>query len=610
LSLASSLTLWRSTMPERSGLFAPPKHPVLSLAVQAEDQGDRREQSQFEILVRHIFYRFLHNELLTSDDDETKRVMLISGAIAVPGMLVALFLFPAYHAFPPYPVPRPFWAQVGDHYFYVMYAFVVMGLATVFEWDLLFPDLVDVFVLSIQPIASRDLFFARVLALAIFLGLVLFGTSILGILFLPLVAELPYFLRHLLAHSAAVFASGTFAAATFLALHGILLNVVGENIFRRITPLLQGTSVMLLLTILLLHPTLSMSLKPLLTSGAPAVRFFPPFWFLGIYERLLIGPSALTVFHEFARIGCYALLLTLACAVLTYPLAYRRRVRQLIEGGRAVDAPSHTAAPFRWILQATIVRIPAQRAIFHFISQTILRAQRQRVMLAMYGGLGVALALSDLLVFRVSGGHVRPILLPSGIRTAIPVMVFWTVAGLRSVLTSPVDRRGAWLFHVIIGRPKAVHFAGTRIWVTLWAAIIGLTTAVGLHALSPQSLGSRLTSLDQLLIAIGVSLLLADIFLFSVRTVPFTHIRKGSITDLPLVIVRYVVLFPLLITILVHNETWTEVSPQQFLKAVLFVVAAHFLLLKVHTRSLLQSTLDTPPDEADEFPQRLGLRDF
>ena len=153
-------------MRERSGLFAAPRHPVLSLAVQAEGQSDRREQSQFEILTRHIFHRFLHNELLTSDDDETKRVMLISGAIAIPGMLVALYLFPAYHAFPPYPVPRPFWAQVGDHYFYVMYSFVVMGAATVFEWDLLFPDLVDVFVISIQPIASRDLFFARVLALA------------------------------------------------------------------------------------------------------------------------------------------------------------------------------------------------------------------------------------------------------------------------------------------------------------------------------------------------------------------------------------------------------------------------------------------------------------
>jgi hypothetical protein len=299
----------------------------------------------------------------------------------------------------------------------------------------------------------------------------------------------------------------------------------------------------------------------------------------------------------------------LACTVLTYPLAYRRRVRQLIEGGRAIDTPSRTTVPFQRVLQATILRLPAQRAIFHFIGQTILRAQRQRVMLAMYGGLGIALTLSDMLVFRVGTGHVRPVLLPSGIRSAVPVMVFWTVAGLRSVLASPIDRRGAWLFRVIIGHPNAGHFAGTRVWVTLWAAIIGLATAIVLHALSPQSLQSRLTMLDQLLIAIGISFLLADIFLFSVRNVPFTHIRKSSITDLPLVIVRYVVLFPLLVAVLVHNETWIEVSVPHLLKTLFILVAAHLVLLKTHDRSLLQSTLDTPPDEADEFPQRLGLRD-
>jgi hypothetical protein len=490
-----------------------------------------------------------------------------------------------------------------------MYSFVVMGAATVFEWDLLFPDLVDVFVLSVQPIANRHVFFARVLALGIFLGLVLFGTSILGILFLPLVAELPNFLRHLLAHSTAVVASGMFSAATFLALQGILLNIVGENIFRRITPLLQGASIMLLLAILLVHPTISRSLEPLLTSGTPIVRFFPPFWFLSIYERILLGPSAPAVFHEFARIGCYALLVMLACAVLTYPFAYRRRVRQLIEGGRAVDTPGRTAAPFQRILQATILRLPAQRAIFHFISQTILRAQRQRVMLAMYGGLAIALTLSGTLAFRVGDGHVRPVLLPSGIRSAIPVMVFWTVAGLRSVLASPIDRRGAWLFRVIIGRPNAGHLAGTRVWVTLWATVIGLATAIALHALSSGSPQSRLTTLDQLLIAIGVSFLLADIFLFSVRSVPFTHLRKSSITDLPLVIVRYVVLFPLLVAILVHNEAGIEASALHLLNALFFLVAAHILLVKTHARSLLQSTLDTPPDEADEFPQRLGLGD-
>jgi hypothetical protein len=597
-------------MHERSGIFAAPRHPVLSLAVQAESLTATREQSQFEILVRHLFYRFLHNELLTSDDDETKRVMQISCAIAVPGLLVALFLFPAYHAFPPYPLHRPFWAQAGDHYFYVMYAFVVMGAATVYEWDLLFPDLVDVFVLSIQPIANRQLFFARVLALAIFLGLVLFGTSILGILFMPLVAELPNLPCHLLAHSAAVFASGMFAATTFLALQGTLLNIVGEHIFRRITPLLQGISVMLLLAILLLHPTISRLLEPLLTSGAPVVRLFPPFWFLGIYERLLIGPSAPAVFHELARTGCCALLLMLGCTLLTYPLAYRRKVRQLIEGGRAIAVRRRSVAPMLYILHATVLRAPAQRAIFHFASQTILRAQRQRVILAMYGGLGIALTLSDMLVLRVGGGHVRPALLLNGIRSAIPIMVFWTVVGLSSVLASPVDRRGAWLFRVIIGRPKGGHLAGARIWVTLWATVIGVGTAAVLHVLSPNSLRSPLIMLGQLLVAVGASLLLAEIFLFSVRTIPCTHFRKSRITDLPLVIVRYFVLFPLFVAIVVHYEIWMGASALHLFKALLFLVAAHLVLLKTHVRSLQQSTLDTPPDEGDEFPQRLGLRDF
>jgi hypothetical protein len=490
-----------------------------------------------------------------------------------------------------------------------MYSFVVMGAATVYEWDLLFPDLVDVFVLSILPIASRHLFFAKALALAIFLGLVLLGTSALGILFMPLIAERPDLLNHLVAHAVAVFASGMFAATTFLALQGILLNIFGEHLFRRITPLLQGTSLMLLLTILLLHPTLTRSLEPLLTSAASVVRLFPPFWYLGIYERLLMGPSAPIVFRELARIGYFALLAMLACTLLTYPLAYRRRVRQLIEGGRVSASRGRITSPIQRILHRTFLRIPAQRAIFHFISQTILRAQRQRVMLAMYGGLAIALTVSDMLVFRIGDGHVHPVLLPSGIRSAIPMMVFWTVAGLRSVLGSPIDRRGTWLFRVIIGRPSAAHFAGARLWVTSWAVVVGIATAVSLHALSPHSLRAPFIAMSQLLVSVGISYLLTDIFLFWVQAIPFTHIRKSSITDLPLVIVRYVVLFPLFVTLVVHYENWIEASAVHLLKTLILLVTAHFLLLEARAQSLKQSMLDTPSDETDEFPQRLGLRD-
>jgi hypothetical protein len=76
------------------------------------------------------------------------------------------------------------------------------------------------------------------------------------------------------------------------------------------------------------------------------------------------------------------------------------------------------------------------------------------------------------------------------------------------------------------------------------------------------------------------------------------------------VVVRYFVLFPLFVAVLVHNEDWMETSVLHVFKTVVFLIAAHFLLLNTHTRSLSQSTLDTPPDEADEFPQRLGLRDI
>ena len=595
-------------MSNRLGIFAAPKYSVLSLNVQAESAAPERVRSQFEVLVRHLIYRFFHNELLASDD-ETKRVMLIGYTVGLPTLVVSLFLYPAYHAFPPAPYPRPFWPQVGDHYFYVMYSFIIMGAATVYEWDLLFPDILDIFVLSVLPISARRLFFARVLALAIFLALVLLGTSILGTLIFPLGAGLPSLGRHLLAHATAVLMSGTFTAATFLALQGILINSVGDRIFRRITPILQGGSIMLLLAVLLLYPTLSHSLRPLLTSNVAAARWFPPFWFLGVYERLLQGPSSMPIFGQLAHIACCALLLVLGVVALTYPLAYRRRVRQLIEGARTKDTPSRVAGPLHRLLHATILRLPAQRSVFHFISQTVLRAQRQRVMLALYGGLALALALSNMVVLRIGAGQLRPSLLPFGIRTAVPIAAFWTVLGLGSVLSAPIDRRASWLFRVLIGRPGPGHIAGTRIWITMWALLIGLTAVFILHVFSPNSMRTPLVTMGQILVAIGVSFILTDIRLYSVRTVPFTHLRTSSITDFPLMIVHYFVLFPFFVIVVVHKESWIEASLAHLIETAVLIVIAHFLFLKSHANALQQSTLETPPDEGDEFPQRLGLRD-
>src|ERR1700679_2786903 len=99
--------------------FQLPDHVVLSLEVQAHLPNNKRAQSRFEVLVRHIFEPFLNNELMSSDG-ESKRAIMLAYAIAWFGLIVALFLFPVYHQ----PIRRSFWLQVGDHYSFVMYAMV------------------------------------------------------------------------------------------------------------------------------------------------------------------------------------------------------------------------------------------------------------------------------------------------------------------------------------------------------------------------------------------------------------------------------------------------------------------------------------------------------
>ena len=128
----------------------PSEPAVLSLNVQAAMQRNLRPQRQFEIMVRHLFNRMLNNEAF--GEDAPARMTELASAIAFPGLLVALFLFPAYHMPPPLHLPRPLMSQACDHLFFCTYSFVTLALAMVFQWDTLFPDLLDLYVLTSLPI--------------------------------------------------------------------------------------------------------------------------------------------------------------------------------------------------------------------------------------------------------------------------------------------------------------------------------------------------------------------------------------------------------------------------------------------------------------------------
>ena len=151
----------------------------------------------------------------------------------------------------------PYWLQVNHHFFFVLYSFVAMGIITVFEWDLFFPDLLDVFVLTTLPIQDRKLFQARVSAIAIFIVGFLLDANFLAPLVIPASFDPLNLPRLLIGHLSAVLAGGLFSAVFILALQGVLLSVLGERLFRRIALVLQGLSITVLLMLLFLFPVLS-----------------------------------------------------------------------------------------------------------------------------------------------------------------------------------------------------------------------------------------------------------------------------------------------------------------------------------------------------------------
>lgn len=594
---------------------------ALSLKAQAE-LGPVHEpaRSQFSHLLRHFLERFFNHETASPDGDAKARLVLIAFVIGLPGFVVALYLWPVYHPFilslanhGPVAGP-PYWLRVNHHFFFVVYSFVAMGIATVFEWDMFFPDLLDIFVLTTLPVPARRLFLARIAAIAILIASFLFDANVLAPLVIPASFDPPNLSRLMAGHVFAVFGSGLFSAVFILALQGVLLSVLGEHLFRRVSLVLQGISISVLLMLLLLFPVLSGAVPVFLQSESRWVLYCPPFWFLGIYQRLLEGPSALPIYGRLAQTGCAALAITAAVAIVAYPVAYVRRVWRLVLGSGTHDTRSWTARPFDGLLHATLLRSPVSRAVYHFIGQTLLRVQRYRIYLILYGGVGLSVVVSSVLRLTVAHGDVRAEISADGIRAAIAIVAFWTIAGLRMAFVSPGNRQGSWAFHIVHGRPPHFNAAmeqlrAARVWVLLWALVVTSGACLAFRVFAPAELLTLPATASQLLVAAGMCLLLTDILFLNVKIAAFSGERAREQSNLAIGVLKYLAFVPAVVWFPLISESWIEVSAQHFILAAAAIAMTHLALRSRH-RAIVREHCNTPglEDDEEEFPLKLGLR--
>jgi hypothetical protein len=346
-----------------------------------------------------------------------------------------------------------------------------------------------------------------------------------------------------------------------------------------VSPLVQTLSVMGLVLLLVSYLQYGDATQQLLSHPLGWMRWEPTFWFLAVYEHLLHGSAAPEFARQLSRYAYCAVGVTAAIAVATYPLAWARMRKIAMEGG-----VGRRSEPPKWIARIIhrMVRKPAQRAIFHFVGQTIVRNNHYQVYLAMYCGTGLALAVACAVTFHTKG-LTGWALSERGLHAVMPLLVFWTVAGLRAAFAFPLNLPAAWVYRVTRVREDALNDsaeAGSR-----WALMCAVGATLGVAILLAFLGWDARRLLVQTICGASLAVLLTDAFFMFLQSVPFAQPRMPGKTSLPLMLTLYVGVLP----VFVFEMARLEISLEHNLIRLVFVAggvaATHLTVLRLSRRA-------------------------
>jgi hypothetical protein len=559
------------------------------------------------LLVRHFFGRFFDNEIVSQHGDMRTNVVQAFGLVATPGLMVPFYMIPQRARF-----HHPFaehWILLSDYYFFVMFSMVVMGFVMVFEWDALFPDRKDYLILTPLPLSGGSIFAGKTIALVIFLGLFALDANFFCTLLAPLVTggegtPAPIVWRLIGIHAVSVVGAGVFVALSIAGIQGVMINVLTGRGFRRVSPWVQMALMGALIVLLFLTPLACASIRPLVESHSPVLRWFPPFWFLGLYLDMLPGQPAGPVFHELAGLARLGLAISAGAFALTYLAGYARharRVMQSVEG--AEGGPGRLRVAFDAMLNRWLLPHPLERATFHFISNTILRNAKQRLFLASYGGIAVALALPAVLEIGTRPG--APILsFRSAGLLAVPLTLsFFAVSGLRAAFNFPAELRANWIFQIGESEDSLRPMRASRKWIIL----MGMAPLFGLLAPFEVYFRGWRLGLIHLTFAFALSLVLLNLLLVWFRKIPFTCSYFPGKTSMAVMFFVYLAGFAAYSWTMADLEGRLLDEPVQLLLFYLIIAAALYGLGRLEKREFGVDDSLIYEDEPDPIVRSLEL---
>lgn len=398
-------------------------------------------------LVRHFLSESLTSEMVSSREHLQAAVVGVLGAIFAAGVIILRLYASKYGFLSLQPSPALYVMAVrADRLFFICISMLVAGFATVSLWQSLFPGRADYLVLRPLPLRLRDIFVARFAAtFLVMIVLMVDANLVLTMGFPPLSSgkwEPTPGSVYIAAHGIATVGAGLFVFFSLLALQGLLMNLLPSRWFGRVSLTVQ---VGLLVALIVMVPAIFAVPNAFREVAARPwwMSLLPPMWFLGVYESMLRTSDAYFVW--LAGMALRASLAALLLAAAMYLLSYRRYGTRVLEGEAAARrGQSRLASAWKWISGST-----TEEAVLGFTGITLNRSRQHKLLLCVYFGVGLALALDPALsVVTARRGAKWTVLQDQALLSISLVLILLVVSGLCKVFQIPAEPRANWIFRM------------------------------------------------------------------------------------------------------------------------------------------------------------------
>jgi hypothetical protein len=518
--------------------------------------------------------RFFENDVVAPGGGFELGVYQVFGILAMPGFFIAYFVMPTFLELGARP-PGPALDATLRLYrlLFPVFSFAVVGFATTFEWDMLFPDRRDFLVLGPFPIRLRTLFAAKFSALGYFLVLLITAvngvTTVMTPLFSLLIPQLRNFgfLRLFAAQVAAAGGASAFAFFSVAAFQGLLINLTTPRIFKRLSPWIQVMGMSLMILSLLLYPLYSSILFTAVRSNSHLLWLFPPFWFTGMYDLLLTRSDP-----RFAALGWFglrALAVAIALFCLAWGIGFHRHYRRTLE-----SEDTEPRMPRAGLLDR-LGSSEEERAIFRFAGRILSRSTPHRLFLATWWSIGISIGL----LAAVLPHNGRLEVSPYGLRAFPFLIAFFLVSGFRSAFQFPAELASNWLFRMTEESWTETARRATR------RRVLGNGLLPGLLLFLPFEIANwgLPMGLFHAVLQLAAGALLIEVFFWNFEKVPFTcSWFPGGGVNVAILIGLLGYGFTLYSFQMANLETHLETHP---LQAALSIGVASALLLLLQRRN-------------------------